>query len=84
MSRGYRGVVVPDAGILQDLVNAAIAAFSILGGFMAFTSGLLAAVGLVTGQSDSWIARQFNHAIGGGFIIGVPLAFTAGMIGLVS
>jgi hypothetical protein len=75
--------MVSDPGTLQDLVNAAIAALSILGGFMAFTSGLLAAVGLVTGQSDSWITRQFNHAIGAGFIIGLLPAAGAGMIGLV-
>lgn len=73
-----------DFSTLQELVAAAIAGFSILGGVMVAATGLVGAVGLVDRREDAWLARYINLAIGAGFLAGLPAALGAAMIEVLS
>jgi len=70
---------VLDGSSARDLLEAVVAAFSVLGGTMAYLSGLWAAQALVERQPPAVIEERINEGIGMGFIWGAPaatLAFT--------
>jgi len=69
-----------DATHLPTLLNATVAAFSVLGGVMAAVSGFLAAdLYRATGRPDG-LGEQINRGIALGFSGGLPLATLALMI----
>jgi hypothetical protein len=71
-----------DAGGVRDLIEAAIAAASILGGFMAYRSGLAAAGAVAEGSSPDLLAQSINEGIAVGFEWGSPAAAIALIINL--
>jgi hypothetical protein len=64
----------------RELLEAAVAALSILGGGMAYTSGFLAAQALAERQPPHVVAQRVNEGVGFGFFWGSPLALVALMI----
>jgi hypothetical protein len=66
-----------DAATARDFLEATVAGFSVLGGFMAYMSGFRAAQALVLGQSPEVLAHQVNLGIARGFLSGSPLAVFA-------
>lgn len=77
----YREAMVPvDATATRDFLEALVAGFSILGGFMAYPSGFLAAHALALGLPPEALAHQINLGIARGFLSGSPVAVFALMI----
>ena len=66
-----------EAAVVPDLLEAVIAAVSILGGAMAYESGLGAAEAVAENQSDEALGRRVNEGIAKGFVWGWPLSVIA-------
>jgi hypothetical protein len=60
-------VISIDATGIRDLLEAAIAGFSVLGGGMACLSGRQAERALAEGQGPAVVADRINHGIAVGF-----------------
>lgn len=58
----------------QVLIEAAITAISILGGAMAYESGLAAAEAVAENQSPEILSQRINEGIAKGFVWGWPLS----------
>jgi hypothetical protein len=67
------------AGNAVELLEAVIAAFSILGGGMAYFSGFNAAQALAHNGRPEFVAQRINEGIGEGFELMAP-ASIAGLI----
>lgn len=61
----------------RQLLEAAVAAFSVLGGVMAYFSGYLAAQALAQRQPPHAVAERINEGIGEGFTWGSAPALAA-------
>jgi hypothetical protein len=75
-------VLPPDATTTPSLIEAAVAAASILGGAMASESGLAAAQAVVEDRSPEILAQRINEGIAKGFVWGWPLSILTFMIEL--
>ena len=65
-----RAMAPVDASGARELIEAAVAAFSVLGGGMAYTSGFYAAQALTQRQPPEIVAQRVNEGIGKGFAWG--------------
>jgi hypothetical protein len=65
------------AGGAAEFLEAIIAAFSILGGGMAYFSGYNAAQALSHNNHPEYVAEQINVGIGEGFRLMAPLSILA-------
>lgn len=70
-------MVPVEANSARELLEATVAAFSVLGGFMAYLSGYLAAQALAAHQPPHVVAQRINEGIGEGFIGGSLPAISA-------
>ena len=61
----------------REFLETLIAGFSVLGGFMAYSSGYAAYRTLAHDESASVVAHSVNEGIGEGFEAGVPAAIAA-------
>jgi hypothetical protein len=66
-----------EAGSARELVEAVVTAFAVLGGFMAYFSGYLAAQALAERQPPHVVAQRVNEGIGEGFVKGALPAISA-------
>jgi len=66
-----------DANGAREFLEAIIAAFSVLGGGMAYFSGYGAAQALAQGQTPETLAQWVNEGIGLGFRYLSPLSIVA-------
>jgi hypothetical protein len=73
-------MVPVDPGSAREFLEAVIAAFSVLGGVMAYCSGYAASNALDLDEPPEVIAQSINEGIGVGFDIGVLSAIFALMI----
>jgi hypothetical protein len=69
-----------EAGDIRGLIEAAVTAVSVLGGTMAFRSGLAASNALSEDQPPSVVAERINQGVGDGFSMGTPMAIVAFII----
>ncbi len=60
-------VISIDLAVIRDLLEAAIAGFSVLGGGMACVSGFYAERALAEGQGPAVMAHRINKGIAEGF-----------------
>ena len=67
---------------LSDLLESAIIFASLLGGFMAFGSGMLAAGSLIRTASAEVFSYRVNVGLGWGFLVGMPFALFAFFLNL--
>jgi hypothetical protein len=75
--------VVPlDVTTVPGLLEAAVAAVSILGGAMASESGLSAALTVAEGSPPEILGQRVNEGIAKGFVWGWPLSILAFIIEL--
>ena len=65
---------------VQELVQSAITAVSILGGSMAYVSGYSAAWALKEGCDSQSLAHEINVGLGKGFVAGMPPAALVAML----
>ena len=65
------------AASAREFLEAIIAAFSVLGGGMAFASGLAAADALAREEPPETVARRINEGVGTGFESASPLSIVA-------
>jgi hypothetical protein len=66
-----------DPSATRELLEAFIAAFSVLGGGMAYTSGFRAAETLARNDSPAVVSHSINEGVGAGFEIFSPLSIIA-------
>ncbi len=66
-----------DATGAREFLEAIIAAFSVLGGGMAYFSGFSASQALAQGQSAESVAHRINEGIAEGFELTSPLSIVA-------
>jgi hypothetical protein len=66
-----------EAGDARELLEAAVAAFSVLGGSMAYFSGYFAAQALSEHQPPHLVAQRVNEGMGEGFVKGALPAIAA-------
>ena len=71
-----------DSAVVPDLLEAVVTAVSLLGGAMAYESGLGAAEAVSENQSDAVLGRRVNEGIAKGFVWGWPLSVIALIIEL--
>ena len=69
-----------DPGSAREFLEAIVAAFSVLGGVMAYYSGYAAYQALAQDQPPPSLAYGIDQGIGEGFALGVPAAIMALMI----
>lgn len=69
-----------DPATARQFLEALVAAFSVLGGIMAYFSGYAAANDLGQDLSPGRVAASVNEGLGVGFEVGVPSAILALMI----
>lgn len=58
---------------IHDLVELVVTAVSILGGFMAFYSGLEAHASITIGEEPEEVAFRINQGLAYGFNVGLPV-----------
>jgi hypothetical protein len=73
-------VFSPTPDDARSLLEGAIAAFSVLGGYMAYLSGYYASQALAQGRPAEVVAQRVNEGIGIGFRFAWPLSIVALMI----
>lgn len=66
-----------DPAAVRDLLEATVAAFSVLGGVMAYWSGFSAAQALALEAPPEVLAHLINEGIARGFLSGSPAAVAA-------
>lgn len=66
-----------DVAGAREFLEAIIAAFSVLGGGMAYSSGFAASKALAEGQSPEVVAHRVNEGIAEGFERASPLSIAA-------
>jgi hypothetical protein len=66
-----------DAADARQLLEAIIAAFSVLGGSMAYFSGFAASLALKQGQPPDAVSHHINEGIAEGFELASPLSILA-------
>lgn len=66
-----------DAAGAREFLEAIIAAFSVLGGGMAYFSGFAASQALAQGQSPELVAHRINEGVAEGFELASPLSIVA-------
>jgi hypothetical protein len=66
-----------DAAAARDFLEAIVAAFSVLGGGMAYLSGYGGAQALAQGESPEVVAERINEGIAIGFRYLSPLSIVA-------
>jgi hypothetical protein len=66
-----------DPNSATELLEAVIAAFSILGGGMAYLSGYNAAQALAHNAHPQFVAQRINEGLGEGFELMAPLSIVA-------
>ncbi|HEY8810113.1 MAG TPA: hypothetical protein VIM28_08835 [Solirubrobacterales bacterium] len=69
-----------DPSTTREFLEALVAGFSVLGGFMAYSSGYAAHRTLAHDESPPVVAHSINEGVGEGFEAGVPAAIAALMI----
>jgi hypothetical protein len=69
-----------DSESTRGLLEGVIAAFSVLGGCMAYLSGYYASQALAQGQPPEHLSQQVNEGLGLGFRFGYPLSIFTLMI----
>jgi len=69
-----------DPAAAREFLEAIIAAFSVLGGLMAYFSGFNAYRSLIRGHAPPVLAHAVNAGLGEGFAAGTPGALIALMI----
>ena len=67
-------MAIATTGNFRDLVEVVVTAVSILGGFMAFCSGLEAWRSVRARRFPEQVAHRVNQGLGRGFGIGFPIA----------
>jgi hypothetical protein len=67
-------VLSVEIGDVRGLIEALVTAVSILGGVMAYRSGLAAARAMSQDQTPEILAQRINEGLGKGFSAGVPAA----------
>lgn len=70
-------MILVEASGARELLEAVIAAFSVLGGGMAYLSGYYAAQALAQRQPPEITAQRVNEGIGLGFLLASPLSIVA-------
>jgi hypothetical protein len=66
--------------VREDLIEVFIAGAAVLGGVMAFCSGLAAADSALAGDRPRSLADRVNRGLAEGFLIGLPIAAIAATI----
>lgn len=66
-----------DATTAREFLEGIVTAASVLGGAMAYVSGLRAAQGLLLGVSPEALAHRVNEGVALGFLSGSPFAIFA-------
>jgi hypothetical protein len=61
----------------RSLLEAVVAAFSVLGGGMAYLSGYYASQALAQGQSAEFVAQRVNEGLALGFRVASPASIIA-------
>lgn len=69
-----------DPSVARELLEALIAGFAVLGGFMAYASGFAAYRGLAQELPSPQVTHRINEGLGEGFVVGAPVAVLALMI----
>jgi hypothetical protein len=67
-------VFLVDVQSARELIEAVVTAASVLGGVMAYRSGLAAAEAVAEGQLPAGLAHAINEGVAEGFRWGSPLA----------
>jgi hypothetical protein len=81
VKRPYVLLMIPiDPSAARELLEAFIAAFAVLGGAMAYFSGIAAFSALARNRPPATVAHEINEGIGAGFGLGAPAAILALMI----
>jgi hypothetical protein len=75
-------MVTLDASTVPGLLEAAVTAVSILGGAMAYESGLSAARAVAEEHSREVLGQRVNEGIAKGFVWGWPVSVLVFIIGL--
>lgn len=70
-------MVLIDPSTAREFLEGIVAAFSVLGGAMAYSSGFGAARAFLVGSPSEVLAHQVNEGIAWGFLYGSPLAVLA-------
>jgi hypothetical protein len=68
---------VIDPTTAREFLEGIVAAFSVLGGVMAYASGFRAAQALLLGLPPEVVGHRMNEGIARGFLSGSPLAVFA-------
>lgn len=66
-----------DLSSTREFLEALIAAFSVLGGVMAYFSGFEASTAYSQGRSPEEVARRIDSGLALGFNVGAPAAIAA-------
>lgn len=75
-------MVPPDLNTVPTLLEATVASVSILGGAMAYESGLAAVQALAEDAPSEILGQRVNEGIAKGFVWGWPLSIVAFIIEL--
>jgi hypothetical protein len=67
---------MPTSGVseIRSLIENAVTAISIMGGAMAYESGLAATKAIAEGLAPPIVAQRINEGLGEGFSWGLPVA----------
>lgn len=74
---GMVGAVWIDPEAARQVIEAAVASLSMLGGAMAIYSGSRATIAIGNGAPPDVVAAEVNAGISQGFVVGNPLALLA-------
>lgn len=73
-------MLTPTANGIRALIESTVTAISVLGGAMAYESGLAAAEAMSEDQPSAVLAERVNEGLGDGFSWGRPAALLAFII----
>ena len=69
-----------DPAVAREFLEGIVAAFAVLGGFMAYFSGFEASRAFAAGQAHELVAHRINEGLAFGFNLGTWAAIMALMI----